>query len=73
LMCCNIDPSGIWLQLLYSLEIVSVYSRYSCDLWLTSRTDGSTGRPRCSPVLPGLTPPTILVPHAIDSFAFAVA
>jgi hypothetical protein len=32
LMCCNIDPSGIWLQLLYSLEIVSVYSRYSCDL-----------------------------------------
>ena len=40
---------------------------------LTWRADGSTGRPRCSPVRPGVTPPTILVPHAKDSLAFAVA
>lgn len=39
----------------------------------TSRTVGSTGSPRCSPFFPGVTPPTMLVPHAIDSFAFAVA
>jgi hypothetical protein len=38
-----------------------------------SRTDGRTGSPRCSPFLPGVTPPTIFVPHAIDSFVFAVA
>lgn len=41
--------------------------------FLTWRTEGSTGRPRCSPVRPGITPPTILVPHAKESLAFAVA
>ena len=40
---------------------------------LTSRTVGRTGSPRCSPLFPGVTPPTIFVPHAIDSLAFAVA
>lgn len=39
----------------------------------TSFTLGRTGKPRCSAVFPGVTPPTIFVPHAIDSFAFAVA
>lgn len=39
----------------------------------TSRTDGSTGSPKCSVFLPGVTPPTILVPHANDSLALDVA
>ncbi len=39
----------------------------------TSRTVGRTGSPKCSPFLPGVTPPTMLVPQAIDSLAFAVA
>jgi hypothetical protein len=39
----------------------------------TSRTVGRTGRPRCSPFFPGVTPPTMFVPHSIDSFALAVA
>src|SRR4051812_7217962 len=37
----------------------------------TDRTVGSTGRPRCSAVRPGVTPPTIWVPQAMDSLAFA--
>lgn len=40
---------------------------------LASLTVGKTGNPKCSPLFPGVTPPTILVPHSIDSFAFAVA
>ena len=36
-------------------------------------TEGNTGRPKCSPSTPGLTPPTILVPHANDSLTLAVA
>lgn len=39
----------------------------------TWRTVGNTGKPKCSPFFPGETPPTILVPHSIDSLAFAVA
>lgn len=48
-----------------------------CDIHdhdiLASFTVGNTGNPKCSPLFPGVTPPTILVPHSIDSFAFAVA
>jgi hypothetical protein len=36
-------------------------------------TVGKTGSPRCSPSFFGVTPPTMFVPHSIDSFAFAVA
>lgn len=39
----------------------------------TALTDGKTGNPRCSPSTPGLTPPTILVPHSRDSLTLAVA
>lgn len=39
----------------------------------TVLTEGKTGSPKCSPSTPGFTPPTILVPHARDSFALAVA
>ena len=39
----------------------------------TTLTEGNTGSPRCSPSTPGLTPPTILVPHSKDSLTLAVA
>lgn len=39
----------------------------------TALTDGKTGNPKCSPSTPGLTPPTILVPHSRDSLTLAVA
>ena len=39
----------------------------------TTFTEGKTGSPRCSPSTPGLTPPTIFVPHSSDSFTLAVA
>ena len=37
------------------------------------RTEGRTGSSRCWPSRPGVTPPTMLVPHAMDSLALAVA
>lgn len=43
------------------------------DLPPTTLTEGKTGSPRCSPSTPGLTPPTILVPHSRDSLTLAVA
>lgn len=43
------------------------------DETITSRTVGSRGSPRCSPFFPGVTPPTMLVPQAMDSLALAVA
>jgi hypothetical protein len=39
----------------------------------TVLTEGKIGSPRCSPSTPGLTPPTILVPHSRDSLTLAVA
>lgn len=45
---------------------------HNCDV-LASFTVGRTGNPKCSPLFPGVTPPTMLVPHSIDSLALAVA
>lgn len=80
LMRCDVDTGGIWLELLYRLRWCQYLIQFSAlrikggdCLSLTFRTLGKTGRPRCSPVRPGVTPPTMLVPHSMDSLAFEVA
>ena len=71
----DVDGCSIWFQMLNGLLYVSHQSVGVAvrETVRTLRTVGSTGSPRCSPSLPGLTPPTILVPHAMESLASAVA
>jgi hypothetical protein len=88
LVCCDIDAGRIGLEnfhgLLTDIDLVIItfllplcwnYKRPRRVLSIihTFRTVGRTGKPRCSPSKPGRTPPTILVPHSIDSLALAVA
>lgn len=77
LMGGYIYGSSVRLQLLLGLQVlVRASPSMLCSLQLfshTARIDGSTGSPRCSPSFPGVTPPTILVPHSRDCFAFWVA
>lgn len=76
----HVDCRRIWFCYLLSLEPVNRSIDYQYGVLRTTvvnphtmRTDGNIGSPRCSPSTPGFTPPTILVPHSNDSFAFAVA
>lgn len=60
-----LDEAKNWLVFCFTLQ----YERYR-----TSFTESKTGRSRCVwPPFPGETPPTMLVPYAIVSFAFDVA
>lgn len=70
-----VDCRCIWFRFFLSLKLMSirvVVIDRGGDI-RTARTEGKTGRPRCSPSIPGFTPPTILVPHARDSLTLAVA
>ena len=77
LVSSHIYGGRVRLQLFFSLHVMVRAS--FCTLLLlqlvshTARIDGSTGSPRCSPSFPGVTPPTMLVPHSRDCFAFWVA
>lgn len=69
----HVDCGCVWFCFLLGL-FRGQTATLSIDVGLhTVLTDGNTGRPRCSPSTPGLTPPTILVPHASDSWTLAVA
>jgi hypothetical protein len=68
------DASGFDFSLAFQFLLVRMTIRLNCVFaLLTTRTEGKTGKPKCSPSTPGLTPPTIVVPHSNDSLAFAVA
>ena len=70
----HVDGGGIRPELVDSLASLSApVDQRDRRGQLTWRAVGRTGRPRCWPVQPGLTPPTMLVPHAMESLAFAVA
>lgn len=71
----NVDGRSIRLGFVLSLDsmVSNLISGSIIDGFRTALTDGNTGKPRCSPSTPGLTPPTILVPHASDSWTLAVA
>lgn len=82
----NVDSRCIWFCAFLGLASTKInqptgHSRLSSSIkecWKvrnarTALTDGKTGKPKCSPSTPGLTPPTILVPHSRDSLTFAVA
>ena len=78
LVCSNVHACSIWFEVLHGLKLrcvnkVSTTALVDLDYVLTARIEGSTGSPRCSPSLPGVTPPTIWVPHSKDCFAFCVA
>ncbi len=74
LMGSDIYGGSVRLQLFFCLHVMVKTPQSSLRILhkdtLTARMVGSTGNPRCSPYLPGVTPPTILVPHSSDCFAF---
>lgn len=72
----NVYAGCVRSELLHGLGYVSsslLSTSHIQGHCLTLRTDGRTGSPKCSPLRPGVTPPTTLVPQAIESLAFAVA
>ncbi len=79
LVSWNVDGRRIGLRFLLGLQAPD--GRSVCKSrrlsWAnhprTTLTEGNTGSPRCSPSTPGLTPPTIFVPHSKDSLTLAVA
>lgn len=71
------DASGFAFSWACKLPIADQYVKSRRLSWAdhphTILTEENTGSPRCSPSTPGLTPPTILVPHSKDSLTLAVA